>query len=89
MPTVVIPVPFRGPTQGQGEVEVEGATIRECLDAVEAEYKGFRAQVVREDGSAQRFIKLFVNQEQVAEADLDVKLERDDEVEILAAVGGG
>jgi molybdopterin synthase sulfur carrier subunit len=89
MPRVVVPPPFRGPTRGRSEIEVEGATIRECLDAVEVEYKGFLAQVVRDDGSAQRFVKLFVNQEQVAAADLDVEVGHDDEVEILAAIGGG
>ena len=89
MPRVAIPPPFQGPTQGQGEIEVEGTTIRECLDAVEAEYKGFLAQVVRPDGTVQRFAKLFVNEEQVAGGDLGMKLERDDQVEILAAIGGG
>ena len=89
MPRVIIPPPFQGPTQGQREIEVEGTTIRDCLEAVEAECKGFLAQVVREDGAAQRFVKLFVNQEQVAEGNLDMPLELDDEVEILAAIGGG
>jgi sulfur carrier protein ThiS len=45
--------------------------------------------VVREDGAAQRFVKLFVNQEPVAEGNLDMEVELDDEVEILAAIGGG
>jgi molybdopterin converting factor small subunit len=89
MPRVVIPSPFQGPTQGRGELEVEGTTIRECLDAVEAEYKGFLAQVVKPDGEVQRFAKLFVNEEQVVGGDLDTKLERDDRIEILAAIGGG
>jgi sulfur carrier protein ThiS len=89
MPRVIIPPPFQGPTQGQREIKVEGTTIRECLEAVEAEYKGFLAQVVREDGAAQRFVKLFVNQEPVAEGNLDMEVELDDEVEILAAIGGG
>jgi hypothetical protein len=89
VPTVIIPPPFQGPTHGQREIEVEGTTIRECLEAVEAECKGFLPQVVREDGSAQRFVKLFVRQEQVANEDLDVGLEPDDEVEILVAIGGG
>jgi molybdopterin converting factor small subunit len=89
MPRVIIPTLFQGPTRGQGEVKVQGGTIRECLEAVEAEYKGFLDQVVREDGVAQRFVKLFVNGEQVAEGDLDRRLDIDDEIEILAAIAGG
>ena len=89
MPRVIIPPPFQGPTRGQREIKVEGGTIRECLEAVDADYTGFLAQVVREDGAAQRFVKLFVNQEQVVDGNLDIALDIDDEVEILAAIGGG
>jgi molybdopterin converting factor small subunit len=89
MPRVIIPPPFQGPTGGQGELKVEGRTIRECLGAVESEHAGFLAQVLREDGTLQRFAKLFVNQEQVGAESLDMALDIDDEVEILAAIAGG
>jgi molybdopterin converting factor small subunit len=89
MPRVMIPPLFQGPTRGQGEVKVRGETVRECLEAVETEYKGFLAQVVREDGKAQRFVKVFVNGEQIGEGDLDTRLDIDDEIEILAAIAGG
>ncbi len=89
MPRIVIPPPFRGPTQGKGEIEVEGKTIRECLDAVEADHKGFLGQVVAADGAVQRFAKVFLNQEQVGDEDLDMTLDRGDEIEILAAIAGG
>jgi hypothetical protein len=89
MPRVIIPPPFQGPTRGQREIKVEGRTLRECLEAVDADYAGFLAQVVREDGAAQRFVKLFVNEEQLVDANLDITLDIDDEVEILAAIGGG
>ena len=89
MPRVVIPPPFRGPTQGKGEIEVEGKTVRECLDALEAEHKGFLDQVVAPDGTVQRFAKVFVNEEQVADGNLDLPLESEDEIQILAAIAGG
>ena len=89
MPRVIIPTPFQGPTRGQREIKVEGETLRECLEAVDAEYTGFLGQVVREDGDAQRFVKLSVNKEQIVDGNLDIPLDIDDEVEILAAVGGG
>lgn len=89
MPRVIVPPPFQGPTRGQREIKVEGGTLRECLEAVDAQYAGFLPQVMREDGTAQRFVKLFVNEEQVLDGNLDVALDSDDEVEILAAIGGG
>jgi hypothetical protein len=89
MPRVIIPAPFQGPTRGQGEIKVEGSTIRECLEAVDADYAGFLAQVVGADGALQRFVKLFLNEEQVLDESLDTRLDVDDEIEIVAAIGGG
>ena len=89
MPRVSIPPPYQGPTQGKGEVTVAGRTILECLDAVEARYPGFRAQVVGPDGRAHKFVTLFVNGAQVASAGLDTTIGEDDEVAILAAIAGG
>jgi molybdopterin synthase sulfur carrier subunit len=89
MPRVVVPPVFQGPTRGQQEIKVGGKTIRECLEAVDAEYAGFLSQVLTPDGAIQRFVKLFVNEEQVADGNLDMTLEFDDEVEILAAIAGG
>ena len=56
MPTVLIPTAYRGPTGGEAEVPVEGATALACLEAVEAEYPGFLALVV-EDGSESEAIE--------------------------------
>ena len=89
MPRVIVPPAFQGPTRGQGEIKVEGETVRECLEAVETEYAGFLAQVVRGDGTAQRFVKLFVNEEQILDGSLDIPLDVDDRIEILVAIGGG
>jgi hypothetical protein len=89
MPRVIVPPAFQGPTRGQGEIKVQAETLRECLEAVEAEYAGFLAQVVREDGTAQRFVKLFVNEKQILDGNLDIPLEVDDQIEILVAIGGG
>lgn len=94
MPTVLVPTAFRGPTRGEGEIPVEGASVRACLEAVEAKFPGFLAQVLDPDGAPHRFVKLFVNGDQLAargeggEA-LDAPLEPDDRLEVLAAIAGG
>jgi len=87
MPTVIIPPPYQGPTRGVGRVDVAGATLRECLDALEGSYPGFRAQVV--DPQGRRFVKLFVNRELVPGGDLGRRLAERDELEIVAAIAGG
>jgi molybdopterin converting factor small subunit len=89
MPKVIVPPPYRGPTRGRGEVVVDGATVRECLDAVERRYAGFLSQVLAPDGSVHRFVRLFRNGERLEGAALEASVDGDDEVEILAAIAGG
>ncbi|MFQ5698365.1 MAG: MoaD/ThiS family protein [Myxococcota bacterium] len=89
MPRVLVPEPYRGPTGGVGEVPVDGATIRECIEAVEARYPGFRAQVLDARGGQHRFVKLFVNGDLADPDDLDRALGSGDVIEILAAIAGG
>jgi molybdopterin synthase sulfur carrier subunit len=89
MPKVLIPPPYRGPTQGQAEVWVEGDTLQECLDAVEARYPGFRDLISDADGQLSDFVRLFVNGAPVDTAELDVHVARDAEISVLAAIAGG
>lgn len=90
MPTVVIPPPYRGSTQGAKSVDVDGSSVLECLEAVDHKFPGFLALVVDEDGGLQRFVKLFLNADplDVAEA-LRTPVSSDDEIEVLAAIAGG
>jgi molybdopterin converting factor small subunit len=86
MPVVLIPPPYRGPTGGRDAVEVSGATVRECIEAVEAAHPGFAAQVFAPDGGPHKFVKLFVNGEQ---SPPEAPVGAGDEVEVLAAIAGG
>lgn len=90
MPTVMVPTAYRGPTKGEGEIAVDGETVRACLEAVEAQYPGFLAQVIDAGGAIHRFVKLFKNEDQLDPVEaLSVTVEVDDRVEVLAAIGGG
>jgi molybdopterin converting factor small subunit len=89
MPCVIVPPPYRGPTRGQQRIEVEGATVRECLEAVEHRFPGFVEQVLDGDDRVHRFVSLFVNGEEIGREALDRPLAGADQVEILAAIAGG
>ncbi len=89
MPIVIIPPPYRGPTQGQAEVEVDAATVRESLEAVEARHPGFGPQIFRAPGKVHRFVKVFLNDELVDPAKLDLETDDGDRVEVVAAIAGG
>jgi molybdopterin converting factor small subunit len=89
MPHVVIPPPYRGPTGGLGQIEVDGVTVRECIEAVGERYPGFVEQVLDADGRVHRFVNLFVNGEEIERAAVDAPVAAGDHVEILAAIAGG
>jgi len=87
--TVKIPSQLRPATDGEGEVEVEGGTVGEALDAVFNEHDGLRERIT-EDGTLRRFVNVYVSGEDIRFQDgLDTELTDGDEVTILPAVAGG
>ena len=89
MPQVVIPPPYRGPTLGQERIEVAGATVGECLEAVGKRFAGFHELIFDGAGRVHKFVKLFVNGDEIERSALDTPVDRGDRVEILAAIAGG
>jgi MoaD family protein len=87
--TVKIPAQLRAATGGEGELEVEGATVGEALDAVFDQHDGLR-QRISEDGGLRRFVNVYVSGEDIRFKDgLETELDDGDEVQILPAVAGG
>jgi sulfur carrier protein ThiS len=93
MAAVLIPVIFRGPTQGESRVSVpEQTTIGACFDAVEAQFPGLRALVIDpESGGIHRFVKLSLNGEVLDRSPglLETAVGESDEIEVIAAIAGG
>jgi sulfur carrier protein ThiS len=89
MPLVVVPPPYRGPTAGEAEIRVDAATVRDCIEAVETRFPGFRDQVLDGRGVPHRFVTLFVNGDEIDRERLDARVGPADRVEILAAIAGG
>ena len=87
--TVKIPAQLRSVTDGEGEIEVDGATVGEALDAVFHQHDDLRERIT-EDGGLRRFVNVYVSGEDIRFQDgLDTQLEDGDEVTILPAVAGG
>jgi molybdopterin synthase sulfur carrier subunit len=87
--TVKIPAQLRGVTDGEGEIEVDGTTVGEALDAVFHQHDDLRERIT-EDGGLRRFVNVYVSGEDIRFQDgLDTQLEDGDEVTILPAVAGG
>jgi MoaD family protein len=76
-------------TDGEGEIEVDGETVGEALDAVFDQHDDLRERIT-EDGGLRRFVNVYVSGEDIRFQDgLDTQLEDGDEVTILPAVAGG
>jgi sulfur-carrier protein len=87
--TVKIPSQLRGVTEGEGELEVDGGTVGEALDAVFEQHAELRERIT-EDGGLRRFVNVYVSGEDIRFQDgLETKLSDGDEVTILPAVAGG
>jgi sulfur-carrier protein len=87
--TVKIPAQLRSVTDGVGEIEVDGATVGEALDAVFDQHDDLRERIT-EDGGLRRFVNVYVSGDDIRFQDgLETQLQDGDEVTILPAVAGG
>ena len=87
--TVKIPAQLRAVTDGEGELEVDGATVGEALDAVFDQHEALRDRLISDD-SLRRFVNVYVSGEDIRfQEGLETELTDGDEVTILPAVAGG
>lgn len=87
--TVKIPAQLRAATGGEGEIEVQGSTVGDALEAVFAQHEGLRERIT-EGGELRRFVNVYVGGEDIRFKDgLETALDDGDEVTILPAVAGG
>jgi molybdopterin synthase sulfur carrier subunit len=75
---------------GQKQVELEGGTVRELVDALVAKFPALRQQLLGEDGDLNRFVNVYVNGQDVRYLNgLDTPVAERDEVRLLPAMAGG
>ena len=89
MPQIEVPARYRVPTDGVAKIAIDGSTVRACLEAAEAKYPGFGELVLDGGGELRRFVKLFVNGDQLERGALDSPVASDDTISVLAAAAGG
>lgn len=88
--TVRVPTTLRTLTAGASEVPVEGTTVAEVLEQLEAVHPGFKERLLDADGSLRRFVNLYVADDDVRFRDgLDTAVADGDTVSIIPAVAGG
>ena len=88
--TVRIPTPLRTATGGASTVEVDGATVGQVLDNLDAAHPGIGERLLDEQGQIRRFVNVFVDDEDVRFASgLDTPVAEGTTVSIIPAVAGG
>jgi len=90
MATVRIPKVLQAHTGGQAEVEAPGTDVGEVLRALTAEHPATGEQLFGEDGDLNRYVNVYLNDEDVRVlSGLDTAVRDGDTVVILPAMAGG
>ncbi|MBK5232758.1 MAG: MoaD family protein [Thermoleophilia bacterium] len=87
--TVKIPSQLRAATGNQAELEAEGSTVGEVLDAVFAEHGDLKERITQ-DGELRRFVNVYIGGEDIRYGEgLGTAVSDGNEITILPAVAGG
>lgn len=90
MSTVKLPPVLRKLSGGVKQVQVEGQTVGEVLDALDRQFAGIKSQLLTEDGQIARFVNVYVNDEDVRFMQgLVTPIADSDTLVILPAMSGG
>jgi len=90
MPSVRVPPVLRQHTGGATEVSVGGERVGAVLEALVAEHPDTEAQIFSDDGELNRFVNVYLNDEDVRVLDgLDTPVADTDTIMILPAMAGG
>lgn len=88
--TVLVPTPLQKLTNNQASVQVNGNSIAELLESLEANFPGIKARLCDNNGEIRRFVNFYLNSEDIRFLDGSKTPVKDgDEVSIVAAQAGG
>jgi sulfur-carrier protein len=88
--TVRVPGPLRRLTNGSSEVQVEGATVSQALQDLEAKFPGFNDRLYDPSGNLRQFINIYLNDSDIRFGQgLDTPVGENDDLSIVPAVAGG
>ncbi|MDQ4049711.1 MAG: MoaD/ThiS family protein [Actinomycetota bacterium] len=90
MSTIKIPPVLRPSTGGEKEVAADGGSVGDVLRELAEQHPATREQLFGQDGSLNRYVNVYLNDEDVRVLDgLDTAVTEDDTLVILPAMAGG
>jgi molybdopterin converting factor small subunit len=87
--TVNIPAYLRPYTENKEMVEVNGETIKECLDSLLKKYPSLKKMVFDEDGQLHHYVSIFAANEIVYFDQFDKPIKDGEMIHLLYIIGGG
>ena len=88
--TIRVPTTLRTLTAGESAIEVEPGTVQDVLASLEDRYPGFAERLLDEEGKLQRFVNVFVSDDDVRYMDgLGTNVVDGETLSIVPAVAGG
>jgi len=88
--TIRVPTTLRTLTAGESAVEVEPGTVQSVLASLEDKHPGFAERLLDEEGKLQRFVNVFVSDDDVRYMDgLGTDVADGETLSIVPAVAGG
>jgi molybdopterin synthase sulfur carrier subunit len=90
MPQIKIPVVLRPAVGGEKEVTAEGGDVGTVLRALAERHPDLESQLFGADGSLNRYVNVYLNDEDVRVLDgLDTAVAETDVLNVLPAMAGG
>jgi sulfur-carrier protein len=90
MSTVRMPPILRQAVGGAREIDASGGTVREVLDDLATRFPAVRSHLLDDSGDLNRFVNVYVNNEDVRLGDgLETSVSTDSTVIVLPAMAGG
>jgi sulfur-carrier protein len=90
MPLIKIPPVLRSSVGGEKEVTADGGDVGAVLRALAEQHPGLQSQLFGADGSLNRYVNVYLNDEDVRVlGGLDTKVSDTDVLNVLPAMAGG
>ena len=90
MPVIKIPVVLRPSVGGEKEVHADGSDVGSVLRSLADRHPDLRSQLFGPDGSLNRYVNVYLNDEDVRVLDgLDTAVGDNDVLNVLPAMAGG
>jgi len=88
--TIQIPTALRAYSDGEGSVDVEGATVGEALNALTTQYTGLANHLRTAEGKLRSFVNVYLNDEDIRYLGKEATaISAGDTLTIVPSIAGG